>query len=162
MSVQYLIGAILLAILVIAIIVIAAINKNNKSLPVRAKALLTQRELQAFHHLQALLPHLHIAPQVAMGAIVEQEPRLDRSDAFKVRNRFDRKIVDFVAFEPITGKIAFLIEIDDSSHNTARDAERDAITESAGYITIRHPARAKVTHAAIAATLRPYLPNAAA
>ena len=103
--------------------------------------------------------HLNLSARLC-SRFVTAEQSTQRGEV--CRNRFDRKIVDFVAFEPITGKIAFLIEIDDSSHNTARDAERDAITESAGYITIRHPARAKVTHAAIAATLRPYLPNAAA
>lgn len=127
---------------------------RSEDIPVERKALLTKRELEAFRNLCSLFPNHHIAPQVAMGAIVQTERSLASARKTSVRNTFDRKIVDFVVLHPQTGKIEFLIEIDDWSHNASKDARRDAITKAAGYRTIRHPAGAKVDRISLEATIR--------
>lgn len=145
-------GIILVAL--VAFVMLSAASGRDSDLPVEPKRLMTARELEAFRHLRSLFPNYHVAPQVAMGAIIQTRSGLGSSLRTKIRNEFDRKIVDFVVVEPETGKIAFLIEIDDSSHRADKDSRRDAITKAAGYRTIRHRAGAKVDRASLQATIR--------
>jgi hypothetical protein len=70
-----------------------------------------------------------------------------------VRNRFDRKIADFVVCECGTLNVVALIELDDRSHVAAADRQRDSITKTAGYHTFRFQSRQKPTEAEISAPL---------
>ena len=44
-----------------------------------------------------------------------------------------------------SGRVVALVEVDDKSHDARKDRERDAMTQRAGYITLRVPAGAKPT-----------------
>lgn len=69
--------------------------------------------------------------QVSLGALMTAR-RLG------TRNRFDRKIADFVLCTR-GFKVVAVIELDDASHRTKRekDKARDAMLQSAGYKTLR-------------------------
>lgn len=104
---------------------------------VRSKTFLTKTEREALRHIEAALPWCRIHAQVAMGALVQPLSNLSRSNFQRERVKFSQKIVDFVAEDRSSGKIIFLIELDDRTHDVCRDAKRDRITAVAGYRTIR-------------------------
>ncbi|WJM30032.1 DUF2726 domain-containing protein (plasmid) [Novosphingobium resinovorum] len=78
--------------------------------------------------LERALPHCRIHAQVAMGALLKAPTNPLRKSRHSDRNAFSQKIVDFVAQDRATGAILALIEVDDYSHNAARDRARDAMT----------------------------------
>ncbi len=102
-----------------------------------AKRFMTARELAMLDILERCLPEYRFHAQVAMGALLKAPPRLIGKSHPSDRNAFSQKIIDFVAQDRATGAIVALIEVDDSSHNFARDSRRDAMTGYAGYRTIR-------------------------
>ena len=107
-------------------------------LPVTAKPLLTKREREAMAALREALPRHGIYPQVAMGALLKPKPGLPVKKRASVRNAFSQKIVDFVLEDPDTGEL-IIVEVDDATHNAAKDKRRDAMTATAGYRTVRIP-----------------------
>lgn len=108
-----------------------------------AKRFLTDRESAMLPILEELLPHCRLHAQVSMGALLDVPAQPGRAGNPARRNAFSQKIVDFVAQDRRTGLIIALIEVDDRTHNAARDRSRDAMTAGAGYRTLRIPARAK-------------------
>jgi len=85
-----------------------------------------------FSALCTALPECTVLAQVSFQALLDT-PRLED------RNRFNRKSADFVICSKNLTPIA-VIELDDASHNSkrARDADRDAMLQNAGYQTIRY------------------------
>lgn len=143
------------------VFVLAAIARTVTATPrVRAKPLLTDRERAARAIIERTLPHARVHVQVSMGALLQPKGSFNRRDAHKVRNRFSQKIVDFVIEDRATGGILALVELDDRSHDALRDRQRDAMTASAGYRTIRLAA-GRINQADIAARLQPLQPNRA-
>jgi len=98
------------------------------------------------HRLEDALPEFRVLVQVSMGAIME--PDLDDEEVpepgryLSVRGRFAQKVLDFVIVDD-EYRIVALVELDDSTHDADRDAERDRITGMAGYLTIRYDSRNK-------------------
>jgi very-short-patch-repair endonuclease len=92
------------------------------------------------------------------GALLQTERDYNRSETLRIRNRFSKKIVDFVIEDRASGAILALVELDDRSHNPLADRLRDAMTASAGYRTIRLPA-GRVNHAEIAGHLQTLQPQ---
>jgi very-short-patch-repair endonuclease len=130
-----------------ALIVIAAIvlfsaaallpKKQSKLKPLsqlklNARRPLTAREQQMFFRLTEALTDCTVFAQMPLAALLTTTDRQDR-------NRFDRKIADFLICTKTLTPIA-VIELDDASHNnkTAKDADRDAMLKNAGYQTIRY------------------------
>ena len=109
-----------------------------------AKSLMTERERKAIVVIERLHPHARVHAQVAMGALMEVDSRVDKRKQQGLRNRYNRKIVDFILEDRSNGKVIALVELDDRTHNVAKDKARDAITSSAGYETIRIPAKTKL------------------
>lgn len=132
---------IVLAILVvvIAVVLMMASGGSGKTLAVERKPLMTKREREALAVIEAVFPQHRIYPQVAMGALIKRKSGLSGKERVRVRNRFSQKIVDFVAEDRRSGEL-LLIELDDRTHDSAKDKQRDAITHAAGYRTIRIPA----------------------
>ncbi|MBY0375296.1 MAG: hypothetical protein K2Q23_14970, partial [Bryobacteraceae bacterium] len=64
---------------------------------------------------------------------------------------------DFVVQDRSSGSVVALIEVDESSHVARRDQDRDAMTQRAGYTTIRIPARAKPALPDVRLALAPLL-----
>jgi hypothetical protein len=148
----------LLVFLVCAGVLLKSLAKlgGGRRIPnVEAKPLMTARELAMLRVFEELLPAHRIHAQVAMGALLKAIPPRGRSATPADRNAFAQKIVDFVVQDPATGAVIALIEVDDSSHRSAADRERDRMTAKAGYRTLRVPGRAKPTIADVRPVLEP-------
>lgn len=116
------------------------------------KRFLTTPEARVLPLLEAALPQYRIMAQVAMGALL-QAGEINSFQAKFTRYRFAQKIVDFVIVRRDTAEVIALVELDDSSHDRLKDAERDAMTASAGYCTIRIPVRPQPTLDSVRAAL---------
>ena len=105
------------------------------------RELLTAAEAEFAVVLEAALPEYRIFGQVAMSALVTTRRGIDRQESSKARNRYDRKIVDFVVCDRASGRGLVIVELDDASHDSdlakGKDALRDAMTSAAGYPTVR-------------------------
>ncbi len=74
-----------------------------------------------------------------MGALLKVRGGFDGADAMSVRGRFAQKIVDFVIFDPRSGEVVAIVELDDASHNAEKDARRDAMLNAGGHTVVRLP-----------------------
>ncbi|WP_235985908.1 DUF2726 domain-containing protein [Acinetobacter baretiae] len=102
-------------------------GKIRKSRPI------TMNEQPMFKKLRETLePEYVVLAQVSFGAIL-----WTRSQA--IRNRFNRKIVDFVVCDQAFNVVA-VIELDDASHkgNEQKDIERDMLLNEAGITVFRY------------------------
>lgn len=123
-------------LLVIAVLLLTRTKtpkfKSLSDLQLKSKRPLTAREEQMFFILTATLTDCIVLAQVPLAALLVAKHRPDR-------NRFDRKIADFMICTKTLTPIA-VIELDDATHNNkkAADADRDAMLKNAGYQTIRY------------------------
>lgn len=122
--------------LVVLIAVLGAIaggqgKKRRSSEKPKAKKLMTEREQAMYNRLIETFPQYVTLSQVSLGALMTAKNPA-------ARNRFDRKIADFVLCTRAFGVVA-VIELDDASHRnkTAQDNARDALLIDAGYKTLR-------------------------
>lgn len=106
--------------------------------PVRygLRSLMTAREREFIGLLRRALPDVEIHAQVAMGALIEVI-----AGGKSARNRFDRKILDYVVCSP-AGTVLYAIELDDRSHLSdnakKRDAVKNEICAAAGLRLVRY------------------------
>lgn len=107
------------------------------------KPIMTPNELEFYGRLRAALPDLEIFPQVAMSAVIKTL-RLDDANNVAARNRIDRKVIDFVLYTK-SYDLVCLVELDDKTHNSKRDADRDMLTASAKIRTLRFKSTTKPT-----------------
>lgn len=120
----------------------------------KKKTLLTPNELEFLSRLEAAAPELRFFPQVAMGALLDPAvPRSDVKAYFRHRGMFSQKIVDFVAQRRSDGAIDAIIELDDRTHDSGKDAKRDEMLKSAGYSIVRWHSKTKPDIAAIRTAL---------
>ncbi|WP_174559534.1 DUF2726 domain-containing protein [Acinetobacter bouvetii] len=96
------------------------------------KRVITHFESKMFMRLKETFPQHHILAQVAFSALIT-------NDNFKIRNKFNRKVTDFVLLNQKLEVVA-IIELDDPSHigREQLDAERDAMLHEAGYQVYRY------------------------
>lgn len=119
-----------LLVVVLAVAVVLPKKKGTGEIP-RARRPMTEREQAMFFRLQSALPAYVVLAQVSFGALLEAKSRA-------TRNRYDRKIADFVVCSKAFEVVA-VIELDDASHKNKRvaDAQRDKLLKNAGYKTLR-------------------------
>ncbi|HEX9954911.1 MAG TPA: DUF2726 domain-containing protein [Allosphingosinicella sp.] len=110
---------------------------GGRTLPVMPRRFMSPREREALVLIEAAVPHCRVHAQVAMAALVECKKGLENKRRISVRNRFDRKIIDFVLEERSSGDVLALVALDDRTHDESKDKARDEITSAAGYCTIR-------------------------
>jgi very-short-patch-repair endonuclease len=142
MSDYVLIGVVVLVAALIGLLVVLK-GAGGGTSPVVARRLMTDREREVIIFIEDAVPHCRVHSQVAMAALIDARKGLSRKDRVSVRNRFDRKIVDFVLEDKASGDVLALIELDDRTHDAAKDRSRDEITKAAGYRTLRLPAGKK-------------------
>ncbi|MGK5038775.1 DUF2726 domain-containing protein [Janthinobacterium sp. GB1R12] len=108
------------------------LRKTPESPQIKRKPILTTREQQMFSLLTTALPECIVLTQVAFSALITAE-------GWQSRNRFNRKVADFVLCSKQMNVIA-VIELDDRSHigRELFDRERDAMLKQAGHTTIRY------------------------
>ena len=106
--------------------------RSRAPLRLQSKPVMTAREQQMYHLLQTALPECTVLAQVAFSALVTAK-------GWGNRNRFNRKVADFVLCSQQLNVIA-VIELDDNSHagREREDRERDAMLRLAGYVTLRY------------------------
>lgn len=101
---------------------------------------MTAPEKDLFQALQAVLPDQHVAPQVAMNALLDVSNRVRRGsrEFWLAFDTFSRQRVDFVLSDK-NGNPHTIVELDDGSHATKKgaDALRDARLRGAGYRVVR-------------------------
>jgi very-short-patch-repair endonuclease len=125
-----------LVVLALLVIVLKASKAGANKERLRRIELMTENELIFWKMLVPAAAPNHVAPQVAMSALMDAQAGLTKSERASIRNRFDRQRVDFVLLNDI-GKVVLLVELDDSSHRAERDNKRDVRTSSVGYKTLR-------------------------
>jgi len=119
-------------LLLLAMLAVRANAKSRAPLRLHRKTVMTAREQQMYRLLQTALPECTVLAQVAFSALVTAK-------GWANRNRFDRKVADFVLCSQQLNVIA-VIELDDRSHlgRERQDGERDAMLRLAGYVTLRY------------------------
>lgn len=124
--------AIAALILFIAMLATRQAARSRRPLKLHRKPVMTAREQHMYKLLQAALPECTVLAQVAFSALVTAK-------GWANRNRFDRKVADFVLCSQQLHVIA-VIELDDRSHagRERQDKERDAMLRLAGYVTLRY------------------------
>jgi len=122
------------ALILIAAAVAAALKRGGGrvSVPTKARPLMTRREQAMYWRLKQTFPAAVILAQVAFSALI--------TSPFKHRNRYDRKIADFVLCDA-SMRVQVVIELDDASHKgrEAQDSSRDELLITAGYKVLRFP-----------------------
>jgi len=112
-------------------------EKFSLSFDYRSRSLMTAREREFFTLLRKALPGVHVFPQVAMSAVIDSD-----SKGYAVRNRFDRKVFDYVVCSE-SCDLLYVIELDDRSHLSEsarkRDAVKNEICALAGVQLLRYP-----------------------
>lgn len=85
--------------------------------------------------------------QVPLSKLVEPREGLDGRTKQVLRNKIDRKTVDYVVCEAGTLRPRFAVELDGTSHDAARRKERDGfverVLEGAGVRLVRFDRRGK-------------------
>ena len=124
--------AIAALILFFAMLAMRGNAKSRAPLRLHRKPVMTAREQQMYHLLQTALPECTVLAQVAFSALVTAK-------GWANRNRFDRKVADFVLCSQQLNVIA-VIELDDNSHagRERQHKERDAMPKLAAYATLRY------------------------
>lgn len=105
-------------------------SRGNAESP-KARPPLTEREQVMYFRLREALPDHIVLAQVAMSALMTAATQGGR-------NRFDRKVIDFVVCNKGFEVVA-VVELDDSSHRgkEAADDRRDKLVKAAGYRAVR-------------------------
>lgn len=123
----------LLMLAVSAVLAMAMSKRKSTKLGViSARSPVTENEQAMYFRLTQAFPSGVVLAQVAFSALITSKDRA-------TRNRFDRKVADFVICTKAFQVVA-IIELDDSSHRgrEAQDSKRDALLEAAGYRVLRY------------------------
>ena len=142
-------------VIAVAVVVLGLVAKSKSgggaARRFKAKAFMTPNELEFLSRLEAAVPELRFHCQVAMGALLDpQTPKREDARAYmSARGMFSQKIVDFVAQHRSTGEVVAVIELDDRTHNSAKDESRDAMLRQANYKVVRWQSKEKPDDRAI-------------
>ena len=142
-----------LAIVAAASLVLCAVGRNGKASYVR-RPVLTDSELRFFFRLvDAVADGDYVCPQLGMAAALEARGGTAKS-ALEAFRRISQKRIDFcICDRRFVPKL--VVELDDHTHDAARDSARDALLLCAGIRTLRFDVRRMPTtpqlRAAIAA-----------
>lgn len=137
---------ILSSLVLISVVILIAILNGKQRAPgkgaYKSKGLLTENEKEFFGRLKQAFPDHHVFTQVALGALLQPAVRQDSREYYRIRGTFSQKIADFVICDDALRVVA-IIELDDRTHNSEKDAKRDAMLNQAGYKVYRWNSRNK-------------------
>ncbi len=109
----------------------AAANRDTNEYPYEPRPLLTPNEERFY---QALLPlaaryELHLLAKVRVADFVGVRSGLEKNDYGRYFSKIQAKHVDFMLADPEVLEPVLLIEVDDSSHETASRQDRDTFVD---------------------------------
>lgn len=123
-----------IVVLLVAVGVVFTIASKVKTGPKRVSffrqrdALFTAAERSFLGVLdQAIAGRYRVFGKVRIADVIEPAKGLDRSTWTRVFNRIKAKHFDFVLCDPQTLKVKAVVELNDKSHSTSRQIERDEI-----------------------------------
>jgi len=132
------VGAAVVFLILVAVVAFNLARRGSVA-PVVSRPVLTRAEI-AFHRIlsQAVsrIGGLHVCPQMAMSAFIQPRAGLDEARHLATFRSFSQKRPDFVLVDA-EWRVRLIVELDDSSHDAGRDAERDRLTLAAGIPTVR-------------------------
>lgn len=131
---------VVLTVFVLAVLMLSKVSKmprKSSLVSYASRPLMTPREREFFVLLRGALPaDAEIHAQVSMGALIAVA-----KGARSERNRFDRKVLDFVVCAA-GGLVLYAVELDDHSHAgksaQRRDAVKSDICAAAGLRLVRY------------------------
>ena len=140
-----------LAIAAAATLVLCAVSNKRQSTYVR-RAVLTDTELRFFFRLvDAVSEGDYVCPQLGMGAALETRGGTAKSSLAAFR-AISQKRIDFcICDRRMMPKL--VVELDDHTHDAARDAARDDLLRWAGIRTLRFDVRRMPTTPQLRAAL---------
>ena len=101
----------------------AKAGPDDQPWPYQARRIMTDREQVLYHRLREALPDCLIFTQVQLSQVISVKYRAKNPQTWL--NKISQKSVDFVVCQPDSSVLA-VIELDDKSHNNAKQATRDA------------------------------------
>jgi very-short-patch-repair endonuclease len=136
--------ALLLSALCAGAVLIAAlayiILRSRRAPLYQRTPLLTVNETEFYGRLREALPWACILPQTAMSALVQPRANLSESVRRQAFWQIAQKRIDFVVCSNDL-QVLCVVELDDRSHDKAKDARRDQILSDAGIQTLRYESR---------------------
>lgn len=123
---------ILAALAIITIIAFLLLQPQDRWSP---KPLLTKNEQEFFKRMLTALPDHHVFPQVAFRAILQPTASSSSKAYSRQSGRIGAKHCDFLVCNDKLEVIA-IVELDDRTHVAEKDAARDAMTASAGFLSV--------------------------
>jgi hypothetical protein len=110
--------------------------------PYKARRILTDNEIHFAGLLRQAVPEYQVLPQVSFGAFLEVKGALGASAATTAFNKISSKRADFVVCDN-RFEVLCIVELDDRTHDSDKDAKRDSYTSAAGLQTLRFQSRSK-------------------
>ncbi len=133
---------VILLVVAMAVATLAALKTAKRhEATYRARQPMTDNELEFFGRLVKAVPEHFIFPQVAMSAIL-QTTETDRKKAYGDHLRIAQQRVDYLVCRA-DGSIVAVVELDDKTHQAAKDKVRDERLHQAGIRTLRFESRRK-------------------
>jgi hypothetical protein len=134
-SMLMMIGALVVLGIVVVVVkaVVGAAGSGSKDFPYeRTQALFTPAELAFLAVLEeAVGRRVRIMGKVRLADVVDVRTGLESGARQTARNRIQSKHLDFVACNPETFAVCFVVELDDKSHGRADRQERDQFLDQA-------------------------------
>ena len=128
--------AFILTVIVAMLALLTADYRKSRTPRVVARQLMTPAEIAFWRLLRQAAAPLHVAPQVAMGALVTTERRLSSTERRTARSHFDRESVDFVLIDD-SAEVRLIIEFSDRAADAERVSARSRVIAEARYRTLR-------------------------
>lgn len=129
MSWTWLVGITLLAIAFIVALVWA------RRIRYRRAPIMTPNEKEFYERLLRALPDCEIWPQVPLLALLRPDAKEGSRTFWMAFKQVSNMRVDWVIARDL--EVVAIIELDDRSHDSRRDAKRDQILKSCGYRVLR-------------------------
>ena len=128
--------AFIMTVIVAMLALLSADQRRSRQPRVVARQLMTPAEIAFWRMLRHAAAPLHVAPQVAMGALITTERGYVASERRSPRGRFDRHSVDFVLIDD-QAQVRLIVAFDDRVRDADRHSARDRLTAAARYRTLR-------------------------
>ena len=157
MDIKIILGG-LVILAAIAAVVLAQLKSNVHIGKYKQRKLMTDNELEFFGRLVKSLPDHYIFSQVAMSALLEPSSG-DKRQSHSDRLRIAQQRIDFVVCN-LRCEVIAVVELDDKTHSSAKDQERDKRLLQGGIPTIRFQSRNKPSVGTIRALVLPDLISA--